>query len=260
MLVMERPTSTTEKQFGGTAALQALLSADCGFTSRDALEDDELSICSYVGADPVNFVDPLGLKKDKPKPPPPLPGEIPGATVTGDRCRAIDGCRVLVGEPPSLPNPIPLPPIDRGDDTGEEIVVTANRCAAALSEPGPVQATGLSAGGVLGIGMVGAVGVVQNPATGTRANFRTFGFGAGVGAGLGVDIPASYPSMASFVGVSDSWSFAISLPFPKMGAWGNTLSLGPNGFNFGVSGPLVRLEMVGTQTETEIFNCRLGRN
>lgn len=211
---------------------------------------------AYVGADPINFTDPLGLQEE----------DVDDIVVTGSRCPT--GWICYSG----LSFVIYYETRDWGSILGGEIGRPGSTpqkedkpftCADAMKQPGEIQTNTISASGVLGLGLVGAAGTWSNTQSGASGNFVTFGFGAGFAAGASITKP-SYSSIKAFTGMSDGFSVGLSMGIGRVGvgagyssAWNSSGSGGGFTLDFG-SPNLPGVALEGTWTDTRISNCRSG--
>lgn len=226
---------------------------------------ENMNLYAYVRGDPVNRSDPSGLQDDDCDP--------SRLWDERDRCIVVTGRRPTPGGPPTQFDP--PGGVGSGGGTGPsepEIVVTSNQCYAATREPGPVYFLGVAYETTLLLGWTTTHGLVYNPATGTRANFSTFGFTAGIGAGFG-ETTGQANSMADFVGFTDTYNFGARVPFMQYpvgwelsagGAWSFNMdgeSVSERGFSGAMGGPFPNLPSIslsGAFTETRIYNCTVG--
>jgi RHS repeat-associated protein len=207
----------------------------------------------YVGADPVNFVDPSGLcafttwghfvqtwnsKKGAYNPPKLVSTKVVQDSPCGGALAN------LFGQDSD-------PPVD-GLGSDGEIVATADRCRMALFEPGAIETVAFSADFILLIGGTGGIGTFRNTQTNTTGFFTTGGVGAGFSLGGSIQYQR-YPSLEALNGGSQGASVNVGLISASRSS-NDSGAGGGGGGGFGA-----KFGAQGNQSGTILFGCRGGQ-
>jgi RHS repeat-associated protein len=221
--------------------------------------DSGVNVYAYVGNDPVNSVDPLGLRW--------ITSSIcvEGICTPGASRWVDDGLR-----PGDLINRGPgaglNDPVDRegGDDGGASTTPKANvdPCRLVAQEQGRVDLKATTISLIFGAGINFTWGTFRNLRTGSTGKFRSYG------AGLGLDMGGSWvygwaSSVSALLGYSETGSVSWNI-----GRWSMTGSVSYDannqvtGTSGGVgTGPSLGFRAGGSATasDTSISACRVGR-
>lgn len=220
--------------------------------------EDGMNWYNYVGSDPVNFVDPTGLK---------LVWNCVG--LTGDmQCGWTEDCpsgaECIAGGAVIVRH---INERTTGGGGKERIEVP---CRVVMGEPGEIRAYGAEqfGGAVLAGGVV--TGHWVNTRTGTMGQFVTERFGFGLGVSINGMTGAKYSTISDFIGGSDSFTASVNNAFASVGmAKSVSITTGSSvkSASFDVHSPIraiknlmrgslgIRANLSGTFDNTRIHSC-----
>jgi RHS repeat-associated protein len=224
-----------------------------------------INLYAYVGNDPVNWIDPLGLAsatdRQAVRPTDEFLDELIKEFVRsmfeanyGDII--VQGCHSYqtgiyphcVANIPEFSNGVGTRGPAEGGATGsggpsaapaqqqQRVKAKPFTCADAMIESGKVRATGVTVTAVLGLGWTVTRGSWVNLSTNTSGKFTTVGFAAGLEAGGHFSI-MTYSNIGAFTSFSDGYSAGVSVPVGPM-AVGGSYSHSSNDSGSGSGGSL----------------------
>lgn len=223
---------------------------------------------NYVGSDPVNKTDPLGLycegtRVDANANPADCKqaGGVytPDITVNGRRYVSSAfgtgvGIRVSIGNGPAVFIP---------NVQDQDIIILASPPKKDDPCNGSVRAEGISLTGILGLGITASVGKVTVNRSGASSWFFSVGVGAGLDAGF-AGFATRYNSLSSFKGCAESYNGSVPLLGRSVGysrsydVDGNHTGDTLNGSGFpGLPG--IRAGLSGTATDTSLVGGQCAR-
>jgi hypothetical protein len=205
--------------------------------------------------DPVNLVDPFGLKWKCPQ----INGEV---VVCGSRRKTTPTAAPFNAGPTGNNGPVHGP----GGSRGSRKSKPAFTCADALREPGKIKVSGTTGGLAGALGWSVTHGSWENLQTGTKGSFTSYSFLAGVEAGVG-PTEMIYTSVGAFTGWSDTFTIGGSGTIPGLPVslglsynYASNDSGSGSGLSAGITpgAPWPFISLTGGFGETYISRCRAG--
>jgi len=233
---------------------------------------DGLNWYSYVGGDPINFVDPMGRQEGASPSGPDINvyGCVWGTVRFGDKADGKPICvPIYLLEAALQNNPFSSWNASGGLGKGHILQQRSqpDTCAIVAAEKGKVDATVVSTSLIFGAGIQVSRGIFVNLRTGSSGSFTSYGLGLGLGLGASGS-HQYYRSVSDLQGYSETASasgsafgFGLGLSYIQNAEGEHTgtssdLGLSPS---LPLPEPAASISLSAVASDTTLSNCKVGK-